>query len=226
MSIDDATKKRKHGSDAERMALELSKINLIHNIQFKFSIDKDRIFFSDTACQSNQRQCTWRDEMAVPGYCAKVHLTFVTSLPYRRYLTRYSVWCPECYDSRLSAVHMYCAYCDEVLTGSIAAAGGKISDHLITVRHIYRQALALKDSMQIGSASSIGQSLAKDYITKLEQWSEKVRYPIRTAVKRIHFEQVLRELRQYLFGLCPPQICLPQSMTVTPKIILADFSSW
>ena len=103
MSIDDATKKRKHGSDAERMALELSKINLIHNIQFKFSIDKDRIFFSDTACQSNQRQCTWRDEMAVPGYCAKVHLTFVTSLPYRRYLTRYSVWCPECYDSRLSA---------------------------------------------------------------------------------------------------------------------------
>ena len=179
-------------------------MNLSHDIKFKFRADKDRIFFPDADDRFKRSRCTWRDDKTAPCYCAQAHLKFETSLPDRKYLTRFSVRCLECYESGISAVHLYCAYCDEILTGSIAGPGGKISDHLITIRHVYQQALALKESLESGSARSLSLPAAQDYIVKLEKWSERVRYPVRTSVKKFHLDQVLHDFHRHLEQLRPP----------------------
>lgn len=200
--ISNSFKKRKAASDAERIAVELSKINF--SVEFKCSmrVEKSQVYFPETARQFQRTQCTWRDNKSNPCYCEKAKLKFETSLPDRSYLTRFSVQCPSCYDEGDSAVHLYCAYCDEVLTGSIAGPGGKVSDHLITIRHVYQQAHVLKDSLKSGNQSSKTLSQARDFVTKLDEWSERIRYPMRTTVKRIHFEEVLKDLRQLLDRLC------------------------
>ena len=190
--------KRKHASNAERIAIELSKMNLSHEIQLRFRVENDRILFPTTESRFNRDRCTWKDDKKFPCYCTKAYLKFESCMPGRRYLTRFSVNCSECHHGGISAMHLYCAYCDEVLTGSIAGPGGKISDHLVTIRHVYQQALALRNSLENGSAGYITPSLARDYIARLEEWSEKVRYPMQTPVKRVHFEEVLHAFRQLL----------------------------
>ena len=200
-----SSKKRKCCSDAERMATELSKMKLSHEINCKFRVDQDRIFFPETECRFNHEHCTWRNSKTAPYYCSNAHLKFETTLPDRKYLTRFSVQCPECYDAGAAAVHLHCAYCDEIITGSIAEPGGKISDHLITIRHVYQQALALMESLESGSSKSISLAVARVYVIRLEEWSEQVRYPMRTAVKRIHVEQVLQAFRRHLARFFPPQ---------------------
>ena len=75
---------------------------------------------------------------------SRAQLKFEAYLPERKFLTRYSVHCPSCTSGSESAVHLYCSYCDEILTGSIAGPGGKITDHLITIGHVDQEAIALR----------------------------------------------------------------------------------
>ena len=44
------------------------------------------------------------------------------------------VSCAKCFADGESVFHLHCSYCDEILTGSIAQPGGKVSDHVITIR--------------------------------------------------------------------------------------------
>jgi hypothetical protein len=217
---DDAgpSKKRKVASDAERLAIELSRINISCGFKCSLQIDNTQVSFPESARQFQRSQCTWRDDRANPCYCEKARLKFEASLPDRGYLTRFSVQCLSCYNDKRSAVHLYCAYCDEVLTGSIAGPGGKVSDHLITIRHVYQQALVLKASLESGNCSSKTLSQAREYVAKLDDWSEKIRYPMRTNVKRIHLEEVLRALHQLISGLCAPPTVNCADRTWAPLI--------
>lgn len=198
ISANNSGKKRKAASDAERMAVELSKINFIHSYNGSIKIEKTTVSFPESARQVKQSQCTWRDDKTNPCYCEKAILKFETYLPDRNYLARFSVQCPSCYDADTSAVHLYCAYCDEVLTGSIAGPGGKVSDHLVTIRHVYKQSLAIRNSLESERQDPSTLSQAADYCARLLEWSERVRYPIRTAVKRTHIDRVLDELHLLL----------------------------
>jgi hypothetical protein len=95
-------------------------------------------------------------------------------------------------------VHLYCSYCDEILTGSIAGPGGKITDHLITIRHVYQEAIALKNYFEQKGLSR-GQELAqaREYVEKLEEWTETIRYQ-KNSLSKTDFEEVLRTLRLLL----------------------------
>ena len=42
--------------------------------------------------------------------------------------------CPKCRAGGEPVFHLHCSYCDEILTGSIAQPGGKVADHVITIR--------------------------------------------------------------------------------------------
>ena len=44
------------------------------------------------------------------------------------------VSCAKCFADGESVFHLHCSYCDEILTGSIAQPGGKVADHVITIR--------------------------------------------------------------------------------------------
>ena len=213
------SKKRKTASDAERMAVELSKINFCHEIKCSMKLEKTHLSFPESARQFQRSQCTWRGDKAKPCYCEKAELKFETSLPNRNYLTRFSVHCRSCYDEEVSAVHLYCAYCDEVLTGTIAGPGGKVSDHLITIRHVYQQALVLKESLESEEQSPTTLSQARHYIAKFEEWSNKVRYPLKTAVKQIHLEAVLGELRRLLARYCAAPPVRAQSLEPSNALI-------
>jgi hypothetical protein len=101
-------------------------------------------------------------------------------------------------------VHLYCSYCDEILTGSIAGPGGKISDHLITIRHVYQQAILLNAVLENGTPHQQDIALTKDYVSKLEEWSDTIRYRVECAIKRIHFEEVLERLHARLEQLAVP----------------------
>ena len=150
-------------------------------------------------------------------------------------------------------MHLYCSYCDEILTGSIAGPGGEITDHLITIRHVFQEASALRDFLYqtlpqpearkplearqlelheqqggtlqlaitsftqvnkkctVGSLSSTGSVAVRltekeiaqctEYVSRLEEWAETIRYPMRNTVKRPHFETLVRELQQLLSRL-------------------------
>ena len=190
----DLPKKKKQGRDAEKMAVELSKILFTPFVSRTMRVDKNVVTFSKSARQSDC-QCTWKDNKNSPCYCKNAGLKFEAHLPDRKYLTRYTVQCRECYGEDLTATHLYCTYCDEVLTGSIAGPGGKISDHLITIRHVYQQAQMVKRTLEDRNARDQDFEQAKEYIVKLEQWSEKIRYPMRTSIKKIHFEDVINALQ-------------------------------
>jgi hypothetical protein len=197
----DPGKKRKQASDAEKMAVEISKMNFSHNIQCKLRVEKNKIEFSAMARPMQTQKCTWKDAKINPCYCKNADLKFEAYLPDRKYLTRFSAQCTDCYDGATTAVHLYCAYCDEVLTGTIAGPGGKIGDHLITIRHVYQQAVTLNSDLENGAAHEQDILLAQEYVSKLEEWSERIRYPMRTTIKRIHFEEILGKLRH---NLAPP----------------------
>jgi hypothetical protein len=198
----DGTKKKKQGRDAEKMAVELSKM-IFSNTTSIFSnaasrttrVDKSVVTFSNSA-RHIDRKCTWKENKSSPCYCKNADLKFEAHLPDRKYLTRYTVQCRECYGDVVCTTHLYCTYCDEVLTGSIAERGGKVRDHLITIRHVYQQALMAKRALEDRDARDQDFALARKYIKTLEQWSEKIRYQMRTSVKRIHFEEVLETLQR------------------------------
>ena len=186
------------------MAVELSKIYPIHEIPHRFQINKDRILFPGTDRRFHANRCSWRDDKAALYYCEKANLKFEAFLP-GNYLTRYSVQCPHCYKNEESCFHLYCSYCDEVLKGSIAKPSGKISDHVITIRHVYQQALAIKDCLERDTLESSNIFMSWKYIVKLAEWSERVRYSTQASVKQIHLDKVLKELNQLLERHRPPQ---------------------
>jgi hypothetical protein len=222
------SKKRRSTSDAEKLAVEMSKI--YNSLDFHSSVGKEKHEKSKVRCLVSARhfqhgQCTWRDSKANPCYCDMAKLHFEAFLPDRMYLTRFSVRCPTCYAHDFSTLQLYCSYCDEVLSGTIAAPGGKVSDHLITIRHVYQQALAFKDSLASCDVSVKMWAQARDYVSKFDEWSKLIRYPVRTSLNKTNIEAVLREL-QSLVGPCgvpaSPQVQLITAAiaATTPAIIL------
>jgi hypothetical protein len=208
-------KKRKRVSDAEKIAVGLSKLILKHVHPSKFKFENEKISFLESARPMFAESCTWRENRNCPCYCRKAHLKFEAYLPDRKFLTRYSVHCPTCYSCNDSAVHLYCSYCDEILTGSIAGPGGKITDHLITIRHVYQEAVALRAFFeQRGITREQDRQQAQEYVAKLEEWSETIRYPMRNSVKRAHFEEVLRDLR---IQLSKPIVAFLVSALLPPR---------
>ena len=191
-------KKRKQMSDAEKMAVELSKMSFSVEPESKFRVENNKLVFVESSKRFQSEKCTWRDNRTEPFYCKDADLRFESQLPDRAYLTRFSVRCSTCYDEALSGVHLYCAYCDDVLTGSIAGPGGKITDHLITIRHVYQQTGILKAMIQKGTLSEDDITKAKEYASKLDEWSDRIRYPVRNSIRRIHFEELLGEIFQLL----------------------------
>lgn len=198
MSESSASKKRKQVSEAEKLALELSKLTSKHVHQSKVKFENNQIIFLESSKTVFNDSCTWKDDKLWPRYCRKAEFKFEAYLPDRKYLTRYSVNCSTCYEDGEAAVHLYCSYCDEILTGSIAGPGGKITDHLITIRHVYQEATALKTYFeQKGLSREQDYQQAKDYVEKLEEWSETIRYQ-KNSLKKTDFEELLRSLRLLL----------------------------
>jgi hypothetical protein len=193
-----SSKKRKQVSEAEKLALELSKLTSKQVHQSKVKFENNQIVFLESSKSLFTNACTWKDDKLWPRYCKKAEFKFEAYLPDRKYLTRYSVNCSTCYDDGDTAVHLYCSYCDEILTGSIAGPGGKITDHLITIRHVYQEAIALSTYFeQKGWSREQEYQPAKEYVKKLEEWSETIRYP-KNSLKKTDFEDVIRSLRAQL----------------------------
>jgi hypothetical protein len=191
-------KRRKPVSDAEKMAVELSKIIFSVELSCKFRVENDKLMFSESAKSFHAEKCTWQSEKMRPCHCRKSDLQFEAYLPDRKYLTRFTARCSTCYDGTASGVHLYCAYCDEVLTGSIAGSGGKITDHLITIRHVYQQARVLQGILENGTPRDEDLVRANEYVSKLEEWSDRIRYPVHNSIRRIHFEELLRDFHRLL----------------------------
>jgi hypothetical protein len=173
-------------------------MNVGFEMQGKLLVKKDKVIFTELARASQTQKCTWRDDKTNPCYCKNADLKFEAYLPDRKYLVRFSAQCTVCYDETTTGVHLYCEYCDEVLTGSIAGPGGKISDHLITIRHVYQQAVTLNAILERSQVKEQSVEMITEDISKLEEWSERIRYPMRTTIKRIHFEEVLCQLHCHL----------------------------
>jgi hypothetical protein len=188
-------KKRKQMSDAEKVAVELSKMSFSFEPERKFRVENNKLIFLN---KFQNEKCTWRDNKTDPLYCKDAELKFQAQLPDRAYLTRFSVRCSTCYDGAASGVHLFCAYCDDVLTGSVAGPGGKITDHLITIRHVYQQTVILKDMFEKGTPSEDDKTKAKEYASKLDEWSDRIRYPVCNTIRRIHFEELLRQIYDHL----------------------------
>ena len=133
------TRKRKKVSDAERIALDLYRSTSRPARLNKVKSEKTtgRIIVQDSKLHSNStgETCTWANH-GRPVYCPRLKFHFATSLPGREYLTRYSVSCLDCCPNHEETFYLYCAYCDEIQVGSIAGPGGKVSDHVVTIRHI------------------------------------------------------------------------------------------
>jgi hypothetical protein len=202
-------KKRKPVSDAEKMAIELSKMIFSVELRCKFRIENEKLVFSESAKSFQAENCTWQSDRLCPSYCKDADLQFEAYLPDRKHLTRFTARCFTCYDETVSGIFLYCAYCDEVLTGSIAGPGGKITDHLITIRHVYQQARVLQGILEDGTPSDADLAKANEYVAKLEEWSDRIRYPVHNRLRRIHFEDLLRGFHQLLSKPALPVRDLP-----------------
>ena len=195
-------RKRKAASDTESIAIDLSRISFKLQPHSTLQVAAKYVRFQETSRHFQRGECTWRDSKTKPCYCENSSLKFVACLPDRNYLTRFSVRCQSCYDADTSAVHLYCAYCDEVLTGSIAEPGGKVSDHLITTRHVYQQALAMRDSLEREDSDSKAISQGRDYLAKLEGWAGKIRFAARGNPRKAHLDDLMGRLRLKLGRSC------------------------
>lgn len=200
--VDCASKRRKKVSEAEKIALDLFKLTsrwarLFSQSRIKF--EKNKIRFEDSTIGDSLKgmACCWTNE-GHPIYCANAEFRFKTCLPEREYLTRYSVFCNHCRPAGVQAFHLYCSYCDEILKGSIAGPGGKIADHIITIRHIVKEA-----SFQNQYFASKGRLPPDEYqqgvayVAKLEQWASAIRFK-RNFEDKVEFQQVLRSIQQHI----------------------------
>jgi hypothetical protein len=110
---------------------------------------------------------------------------------------------------------MYCSFCDEILKGSIAGPGGKITDHLVTIRHIYHEATALCNLLEKKATHLVSNHLddgkaeadpdlqkAQEYASKLNQWNEIVRFPNKNVISKAHIEDLLIKMNFHFSRLC------------------------
>jgi hypothetical protein len=205
MSEASSSKKRKPVSDAERLALELLKLTPKHIHESKVKFEGNRIVFPVGSKNILSDSCTWKVDRMCPRYCEKAEIKCENYLPDRKFLVRYSVKCSTCYDEETTAVHLYCSHCDEILTGSIAGPGGKIADHLITIRHVYQEAITLNSNLERqGMPKGMEIHQAWEYLRILEEWSETIRYQ-KNSLKKPVFEELLKSLRRKL-----DQVYLPE----------------
>ena len=201
------TRKRKKVSDAERIALELYRNTSRQARQCKVKLDTwaGRIIAEDSKLQNNYKgeACTWANN-GRPVYCPRAEFRFEASLPDREYLTRYSVSCSACCPKHDHTFHLYCAYCDEILTGSIAGPGGKISDHVVTIRHITKEAEVQHNYFKSkGKLSYEEFNEAATYVSKLELWANTIRFK-RNSEERRELERVLHALQITLHKVRAP----------------------
>ena len=106
--------------------------------------------------------------------------------------------CKRCQSGKGHAFQLYCSYCDEILTGSIAGPGGKIADHIITIRHIVKEAAVQNQYFESkGRLSPEEYQHVVAYVAKLEQWASAIRFQRNYDEKR-ELEQVLRSLQHHL----------------------------
>ena len=198
--------KRKRMSDAERIASGLSKLIPRNVKQNSLKVKNGMVVFLESSRPIFAEKCNWQENKGSPCYCRKAELKFEAHFPDRKYLTRYSVSCEACYPGGISAIHLYCSYCDEILTGTIAGPGGKITDHLITIRHIYQEAnTLLKFLDEQGLGIDDDRLQVTEYACRLEEWCEAVRFPKKTPFTRSHFDDALRTLRFQLNKLAAHQ---------------------
>ena len=143
----------------------------------------------------------WADQGRQPTYCPNCAFRFEASLPDRNYLTRYSVCCRHCFPQGDHVFHLYCSYCDEILTGRIAAPGGKIADHVVTIRHVLKEARAQYKCLQREEAITMEEYLkSQEYTSKLELWASMTRIK-KNSEERIEFDNILRAMHTILYNV-------------------------
>jgi hypothetical protein len=187
-------KKRKTTGEAERVAAVLSGLTSVQIRRSKLHIERNVISFAGecvpSVCQTAHGQ--------QPQYCPHADLRYGACLPGREYLTRYSVFCRKCRPGENQVFHLHCAYCQEILTGSIANPGGKISDHVVTIRHVVKEAVAQNQHFENNLNISIKDfQRAREYVRQLEHWASAVRFKPNSEEKR-EFVEVLTALRTKL----------------------------
>jgi hypothetical protein len=193
--------KRKKGSESEKIALGLSKHTCRCAQQRKVSFEQNKMKFDDQEMNSivfTDSCSNWSDQGRQPSYCPDAEFRFEATLPDRNYLTRYSVSCRSCYPEGENIFHLYCAYCDEILTGRIAAPGGKIADHVVTIRHVLKEARAQYKCLEREKVITMEEYLkSQEYISKLEVWASMTRIK-RNSDERIEFDEILRSMQTIL----------------------------
>ena len=195
------SRKRKKVSDAEKIALQLCRntSRCARQSKVKFDPSTGRIIVGDSKLYSHSvgEACTWANN-GPPVYCRQAEYRFAASLPDREYLTRYSVSCSSCCPNHDQVFHLYCSYCDEILTGSIAGPGGKISDHVVTIRHITKEAEVQHTYFRSKEKLSYEEfHNTATYVSKLRLWVNTIRFK-RNSEERRELERVLRALQGIL----------------------------
>ncbi len=202
VTVECASKRRKSLSDAENIAMELYKLTSrrarLSSLR-KVRFEETKIIFEDSSIGHTLQGevCCWKNQGS-PIYCAEAVFRFETCLPDREYLTRYSVTCNRCHPRNSRAYYLYCSYCDEILKGSIAGPGGKIANHIVTIRHIVKEAAVQSQYFERNcrlSSEEYHQGVA--YVAKLEQWASAIRFQ-RKIDEKGELEQVLRSLQHHL----------------------------
>mmetsp|Transcript_75779 Transcript_75779/g.202891 ORF Transcript_75779/g.202891 Transcript_75779/m.202891 type:complete len:232 (+) Transcript_75779:560-1255(+) len=218
--------KRKRVSEAERIATDISKM-LCGSVQpTRFTLDNQRLVFLESSGIEFKDRCCWKEDRANPRYCKSACLKFDSCLPDRKFLIRYTAQCSTCYHSNETAHHLFCAYCNEILTGYIAGPGGKISDHLITIRHMYNEAIALKtyvrNNISTNQKSSVEVNLVREYLSRLEEWVQTIRFPSKCPVKRDQFEDLIQEISADISQI-PSKVSGFSTLVIGRLSNLADF---
>mmetsp|Transcript_3624 Transcript_3624/g.10688 ORF Transcript_3624/g.10688 Transcript_3624/m.10688 type:complete len:486 (+) Transcript_3624:260-1717(+) len=194
--------KRKCTSDAERIATGISKMMCGKMLPARFTLQGERLAFLPSSGVQLSSKCCWNDKVACPRYCKNAVLRFETSLPDRSFLARYSVSCSKCYEPTESARHLFCSFCNEILTGHIASPGGKVSDHLVTIRHLFNEANALSEYLQCNAtrvpSDLINSDQLAQYISNLEEWAQTIRFPSKGPAKREDFGLLIGQLTRHL----------------------------
>eukprot|EP00292_Cryptomonas_paramecium_P008169 CAMPEP_0113684012 /NCGR_PEP_ID=MMETSP0038_2-20120614/13710_1 /TAXON_ID=2898 /ORGANISM="Cryptomonas paramecium" /LENGTH=281 /DNA_ID=CAMNT_0000603601 /DNA_START=62 /DNA_END=904 /DNA_ORIENTATION=- /assembly_acc=CAM_ASM_000170 len=209
-----AKRRRKLVSEAETIASDMSKLMWRTHFSNNFTIVNSRMLFHENTGLIADR-CAWEDHLR-PKYCKAAVLRFDAFLPSRGFLARYSVSCTRCYPDNSTQdpdFHVHCSYCNEVLSGSIARPGGKVTDHLITIRHVYNEATAVccylhqqskKTSDLDPSESGFDHNLAQEYVAMLRKWADRIRFPMKSPVSRADFQRLILGIDQPSKGPCAP----------------------
>jgi hypothetical protein len=218
-------RRRKKMSDAEKVALDLYKFTSKQIRQSRLRLDGQRklLDISKIGNAVTGNECRWTNP-GHPIYCSHIEFRFETNLPEREYLTRYRISCPRCDPSQKSSYQLYCSYCDEILGGSIAGPGGKIADHIVTIRHVVKEAIMQNDYLDMhGFHCAEEFKRTEVYVSKLTLWASKIRFK-RNADERQDLERTLHSLKHKLLLGARGQIsCAAVIHSLSPRFF--GFSS-